>query len=243
MVLSDLQMLEMLKQGRIIIDPFDETQLATSSYDMRLGIWACRQHFPEETGLDIYNPYNKKHVDLLWGEPFQARPALEVFQEAAVEIDDWYEEGIFPTDLIFLIPPNGNMLCHTDEFIGGVRYHTSMMKARSTWGRNLIEVCKCAGWGDVGYFSRWTMEVKNNSDYPIPLVVGDRIAQLAFLETGPIIDRPYSMGGKYQQSDILQEVKDKWHPSQMKPRQYADRDIQKRRLRYEQIMRELGEVT
>ena len=24
-----------------------------------------------------------------------------------------------------------------------------MMKARSSLGRNFIEVCKCAGWGDV----------------------------------------------------------------------------------------------
>lgn len=27
---------------------------------------------------------------------------------------------------------------------------TTMMKARSSMGRNFIEVCKCAGWGDIG---------------------------------------------------------------------------------------------
>jgi hypothetical protein len=32
---------------------------------------------------------------------------------------------------------------------------TTMMKARSSLGRNFIEICKCAGWGDVGYINRW----------------------------------------------------------------------------------------
>lgn len=73
-----------------------------------------------------------------------------------------------------------------------------MMKARSSIGRNFIEVCKCAGWGDVGYINRWTMEITNNSShYAIPLVVGRRIGQIIFFETGPILgvitQRPENM--------------------------------------------------
>jgi len=42
---------------------------------------------------------------------------------------------------------------------------------------------QCAGWGDVGYINRWTMEITNNSRfYAIPLVVGRRIAQIVFFD-------------------------------------------------------------
>lgn len=76
-----------------------------------------------------------------------------------------------------------------------------MMKARSSLGRNFIEVCKCAGWGDVGYINRWTMEITNNSRYySIPLVVGRRIAQIVFFDTeGTLEGRSYELTGtRYQ---------------------------------------------
>jgi deoxycytidine triphosphate deaminase len=76
------------------------------------------------------------------------------------------------------------ILAHTNEFIGGRETVTTMMKARSSMGRNFIEVCKCAGWGDIGYVNRWTMEITNNSRfYSIPLVVGRRIAQIVFFDS------------------------------------------------------------
>lgn len=53
-------------------------------------------------------------------------------------------------DLIIWVAPGETILGHTEEFIGGRHNVTTMMKARSSMGRNFIEVCKCAGWGDVG---------------------------------------------------------------------------------------------
>lgn len=58
-------------------------------------------------------------------------------------------------DRIIWITPGETILAHTNEFIGGCKSVTTMMKARSSLGRNFIEVCKCAGWGDVGYINRW----------------------------------------------------------------------------------------
>ena len=95
-------------------------------------------------------------------------------------------------------------------------------------GRNFIEVCKCAGWGDVGYINRWTMEITNNSkNYIIPLVVGRRIAQIIFFETGPILERDYTNSGKYASSTNIKELKKSWKPESMLPQLYRDRDIQK----------------
>lgn len=45
-------------------------------------------------------------------------------------------------DLIIWIKPGETILGHTMEFIGGRKSVTTMMKARSSMGRNFIEVCK-----------------------------------------------------------------------------------------------------
>ncbi len=120
--------------------------------------------------------------------------------------------GIDPNDQIILLEPGETILAHTNEFIGGKHHITTMMKARSSLGRNFIEVCKCAGWGDVGYTNRWTMEITNNSShYSIPLVVGRRIAQIIFFETGPIINDNYTKTGKYQSSDDIKVMKKEFY--------------------------------
>jgi len=101
-----------------------------------------------------------------------------------------------------------------------------MMKARSSLGRSFIEICKCAGWGDVGYVNRWTMEITNNSGrYHIPLVVGRRIAQIVFFETGAILSSDYPVSGKYQSSEYIEEIRRSWNPEMMQPRLYKDREI------------------
>jgi len=54
------------------------------------------------------------------------------------------------------------------------------------------------------------MEITNNSSHHvIPLVVGRRIAQIIFFETGPTLetDKDYSQKGKYQTSDKISEIK------------------------------------
>lgn len=136
-------------------------------------------------------------------------------------------DNIGPEDQIIWIKPGETILGHTMEFIGGRNSITTMMKARSSMGRNFIEVCKvrrsfdlsrctialirfleslanqflaqCAGWGDVGYVNRWTMEITNNSRYySIPLVVGRRIAQIVFFDTEGIEQKSYETTGKYQ---------------------------------------------
>jgi dCTP deaminase len=122
--------------------------------------------------------------------------------------------------------PGETILGHTQEFIGGRDHITTMMKARSSLGRSFISVCKCAGWGDVGYINRWTMEIQNTSNkYYIPLIVGRRIAQIVFFETGPIQATDYAAGGKYQSEGTLAQLKKSWKPHMMLPQLYRDRDI------------------
>ncbi len=226
MALSDKKILEHMKAGTVVIDPFVRANLATSSYDVTLGEWFYREQHPKAY-KSVFNLYSKKDTELIWGtKPERAQYAKDALSHFNIPFD-----GIRPDDKVILLEPGETILAHTNEFIGGRNTVTTMMKARSSMGRDFINVCKCAGWGDVGYINRWTMEISNSSrNYIIPLVVGRRIAQLVFFETGPIekSDSDYSSTGKYQTSTNIKELKKSWKPELMLPKLWADRDIKKR---------------
>jgi len=216
MALSNKKILEEMKNGNIVIEPFNQEHLNTSSYDVSLGEYYFReQRSPDYLG--IYNIYNKKHTDLVWGKkPEKAKRAKEL-------IGDPNAIGLNPETKIILLDPGETILAHTNEFIGGKNIITTMMKARSSLGRNFIEVCKCAGWGDVGYTNRWTMEITNNSRrYTIPLAVGKRVAQIIFFHTGEISGKDYTKSGKYQRKTSLKELQREWRPETMLPKLYKD---------------------
>ncbi|MBU2158719.1 hypothetical protein KKD81_02340 [Patescibacteria group bacterium] len=224
MALSDRRIKEEMKNGSIVISPFTEEQLATSSYDVTLGEWFFREQ-PTKYNHSLYNIWSQEHMEHVWGADKVERAVLakEAFKKYNFAFD-----GIHPDDKVIVLRPGETILAHTNEFIGGKDHITTMMKARSSMGRNFIEVCKCAGWGDVGYVNRWTMEITNNSkNYIIPLVVGRRIAQIIFFETGPILERDYTKAGKYAKSTNLSELKKSWKPQSMLPQLWNDKDIKK----------------
>ena len=224
MALSDKKILKAMEEGDIVIEPFNRKNLATSSYDVTLGeYFFVEQRAPHFENL--YNIYDKKHVERVWGTvPKRAKPAKEILKNYRFDFTN-----IAPEEKVILLGPGETVLAHTQEFIGGRGHITTMMKARSSLGRSFIEVCKCAGWGDVGYINRWTMEVTNNSThYYIPLVVGRRIAQIIFFETGETVAGDYAKNGKYQSASSVKELKKNWHPEMMLPKLYLDRDIKKK---------------
>ena len=224
MALSDRRILEEMKNGDVVITPFNRDQLATSSYDVTLGEYFFREQ-PPKYNHALYNIWSKEHMEHVWGanKVERAVSAKEAFKKYNF---DW--DGIHPDDKVIILRPGETILGHTNEFIGGKNHITTMMKARSSMGRNFIEVCKCAGWGDVGYTNRWTMEITNNSkNYIIPLIVGRRIAQIVFFETGPILASDYAQTGKYQSSTDVKKLQRDWKPESMLPRLWSDRDTKK----------------
>jgi dCTP deaminase len=104
-----------------------------------------------------------------------------------------------------------------------------MMKARSSLGRINVSACDDAGWGDVGYINRWTMEVRNkNREVWVPLVVGMPIAQVVFfwVENSSI---NYATNGNYQTSADLGIIKRDWSPDSMLPRLFSEGNQQLRK--------------
>ncbi|MCG3174881.1 MAG: Deoxycytidine triphosphate deaminase [Myxococcota bacterium] len=223
MLLSRPAILRHLEQGHIVIDPYTPENLNTASYDVSLGPWYYREQEMAVYGSTLYNPYDESHVRRVWGDkPNHATPVSSL-----PELFPQPPGGLTPNDEVIVIGPGETILGHTLEFIGGATDRVcTMMKARSSLGRNFIEVCKCAGWGDIPYFNRWTMEITNNSRrYFIPLVVGRRIGQIVFFEAEPVkLDQDYTVGGKYQTSRSLEDLKRDWNPGMMLPRMHLDRE-------------------
>jgi len=223
MLLSRDQILKHYKQGTIVIEPFDERKLKTTSYDVTLGEWFWRERAPNGRAT-VHNVYDDASTDAVWSGPFRAELVTDIRKHLGVDFKN------VPADAkVILLAPGETILAHTDEFIGGRDICVAKMYARSSLGRNFIEVCKDAGWGDIGYFNRWTMEVTNNSQhYTIPLVVGRRIAQMIFYEVAPLEKKEIDYvgeGGKYQASQQLEELKRTWQPETMLPRMHLDWEV------------------
>lgn len=234
-VLSDKKILEFLKEERIVIEPFDEGNLNTSSYDVTLGDTYYRETRPKNANrLNIFNIYSKEDVSRVWGKPKRAATLKELNKNQPLLPKEL--ENVKPTDKVIWISPGETILCHTKEQIGGRGSITSKMSARSSSMRAFISVCQCAGWGDAGFYTIWTMEVTNHSRYyHIPLVVGHRFAQITFFQMSELRDKDYvEQGGKYQSHSIdnceplqesLSRMRASWKPEMMLPRRHLDREI------------------
>ncbi len=184
-MLSDAEILEELEKGNIIIKPFREEQLNSNSYDVRLGEYYAVE-VPYSQFLDPFNEHLVK-------EHWKIKRAIDKI----------------------VICPGETILAHTQEIVGGQNNIATKMNARSSLGRLGISVCKCAGFGDVGFINKWTMEITNHSpSTSIILYVGMRIAQISFFRTGKVL-REYK--GKYGQEE--------WTPEDMIPKLWKDKDI------------------
>ncbi len=222
MLLSRDQILKHKKNGTIVIEPFSDRNLKTTSYDVTLGSWFWREKDPQKNA--VHNLYDADSTKTVWSGPFEAEAVETAEERLGTKLKN------IPRDAkVILLEPGETILGHTLEFIGGREICVAKMYARSSMGRNFVEVCKDAGWGDVGYFNRWTMEITNNSRYfSIPLVVGRRIAQMVFYEVAPLVAAKIDYvgeGGKYQSSQDLETLKKSWNPHMMAPKMHLDWEI------------------
>ncbi len=212
-LLSKDMILRHMKRRNIFIAPFNSQNLQTTSYDVRMGANFFQEQPFRTSSRKIFNPFNPADIRRYWGEP-----------QEAITTGDWMRENgplenIKPEDRIIILGPGETILAHTEEFIGGRNCVTTEMRARSSMGRIGITVCKCAGWGDLGFCNRWTMEMSNHlKDTSVVLVVGMRVAQIAFYQVDPISGSYATKGGQYQTTDDTETMMKKWSPYSMLPR-------------------------
>jgi len=209
-VLSDREVTDEMVRGNVTINPFVQANLGNCSYDVTLGPnhFVIRHDvFTTET---IVNPFNTASLAKLWD--CVPKPAFRVETVAEAEA-----LGLVVGSEYIALPAGATILGHTNEFIGGTHNITTMMRARSSMARACISVCSDAGWGDVGYINRWTMQIRNNSPCFMILPVGMRVAQIIFLRTGPV-NKFYGETGHYQTHSGLDILMANWSPADMLPR-------------------------
>jgi dCTP deaminase len=184
-MLSDDAIVQEMAAGAVVIEPFDWELLNTNSYDVRIGNWSVRQKTRSHSSRIVFN--------------------------TAAAAERMWEKPVYSAEEI-LVLSGETILCHTEEVIGGKDYITTEMRAKSTTARFGLSVCKCAGLGDVGFISRWTMEVTNHSDFDIVIPVGEPIAQILFHRMDGAVARPYGSGrgSRYGQGE--------WTPEDMLPK-------------------------
>jgi len=198
----------MLDSGDIIMEPLSLAQINNGSVDVRLGNFIARlnQRTWSSSSLGATG-----HLSL------NTAVAADVFKIIDLRKDDG----------ALRMNPGERVLAHTHEFIGSRRRSIPEMRAKSTMARWGLTVCACAGWGDVGYFSRWAMEVTNLNPFPVEIAAGTLVAQIVF----HAVDEnehgtEYHQKGSYQSSDDIDVVMASWRPEMLLPKAMAVSPLQ-----------------
>ncbi len=174
-------------EGNIVIVPFKEEQIQPNGYDLTIGPWVIR-----------YKTYGRQqHMTVLLDEP-------EL--DYVFAVPECMGDGGH-----IMLRPLERILCHTQEMIGTKNKYVMQVSTRSTLARWGIDVCGSAGFGDVGFVNKWTLELQNNTNGTIAIPVGARVAQAYFEEVSGPIEILYT--GGYNVKDGID-----WIPTDMLPK-------------------------
>lgn len=174
------------------------------------------------TGPDILSEIQRGFIRIDPFNPEQMNPnSYDVrlgnhFYEVTWDGDGpWFIGPIYvPDGERIPIPTRGTLLGATVELIGARDHVVAQLRSKSSTRRMGVTICDDAGFGDVGYWNRWTVELTAHVSYGQPfLVVGERFAQAVFqLAASGGHGDLYT--GQYTAAD--------W-PEAMVPRKYRDR--------------------
>src|SRR4051794_1659371 len=161
-VLSDGTIRRLIAEGRVRVEPFDDSMVQPASIDLRLGSSFRVFHNHRITAIHLADP--PKHITEL------------------VEID--------PTDS-FVIHPGEFVLGSTQEHVELPDDVVARIEGKSSLGRLGLIVHATAGFVDPGFKGTLTLEITNLTRVPIILWPGKPIAQLSFMALDQPAERPY----------------------------------------------------
>ena len=213
-LLSDNGILRSMANHSVSIAPFRQDNLNGSSYDVTLGPY----FFRENSNEGFYNPYSDDAGSRGWLGPFTARRMADL---------DWTPDETdhvnAKDELVIVLRPGETILTHTCEFIGSSNPVVPVLFPRSSLERCFVHVQ--GGLGHSGYLNRWALRITNTSkQLKIPLIVGRKIAQIAFYQTEGVVQAPYgsSETDKYQAGVTLPQVAQTWKPQDLLPKLHLE---------------------
>jgi dCTP deaminase len=171
-VLSDRTIRRLLAEGRIEIDPLDESLIQPSSVDVR--------------------------ADRLFRVFHNARyPFIDVKQQ----MEDLTELVEVDGERAFILHPGEFVLGSTLERIRLPDDLVARLDGKSSLGRLGLLIHSTAGFIDPGWDGQVTLELSNVSNLPITIYPGMKIGQISFVQLTEPADSPYgsgAIGSKYQ---------------------------------------------
>jgi dCTP deaminase len=171
-VLSDRTIRRLIAEGRIAIDPYDESLLQPSSVDVRVDRYFRVFHNSRYGFIDVKEPQDDltELVEMTDETPFILHPGEFV-------LGSTLERLRLPDDLV------------------------ARLEGKSSLGRLGLLIHSTAGFIDPGWDGHVTLELSNVANLPITIYHGMKIGQLSFVRLTEPAEAPYGTGGlgsKYQ---------------------------------------------
>jgi len=195
MILAKEEILKNVQSGVIKIEPFEESLVSVNSVDVRLGadLWQRNRKW-----RNLYKPDQSAWQRI---DPISAKAMRKKIG------DNSWADFLDDDHPCFDLQPGEFYLGTTLEAIGTVNDALRQpvvpeMKAKSTVGRQGLTVALCAGLGDIGYASRWALEIRVTDNGPVPIAVGTVTAQVVF-HYATLTKESYNGSDRYQDGDVV----------------------------------------
>ncbi len=186
-ILSDRDIKEHLKSGKIVINPLTnpEVQIQPSSVDLRIG--------REFKGFRIIR-----------------KPCIDPMDQS--DLDSYMESFYIDEGEPFIIHPGEFALATTYETIKLPHDLVARVEGRSSMGRLGVTMHVTAGYIDPGFMGKITLEISNIGKMPVALYTGQRVCQIVFETMTSPSERPYGhpeRDSKYmgQKSPVSSKIK------------------------------------
>ena len=165
MVLSDRTIREEIESGRIVIDPFEPSNVQPSSVDVRVDRQFRVFHNARYPYIDVRQPMDDltELVEISGDEPFILHPGEFVLGQTL-------ERVTLPDDLV------------------------ARLEGKSSLGRLGLLIHSTAGFVDSGFSGNLTLELSNVANLPITIYHGMPIGQISFMRMDGPVERPYGIG-------------------------------------------------
>jgi dCTP deaminase len=172
MVLSDRTIRRQLSEGRIEVEPYDESLLQPSSLDVRVDRFFRVFRNSRYPFIDVKEEMEDltELVEIGEAEPFILHPGEFVLGSTLERIK-------LPDDLV------------------------ARLEGKSSLGRLGLLIHSTAGFIDPGWDGHVTLELSNVANLPITIYYAMKIGQLSFVQLTEPAETPYGasgLGSKYQ---------------------------------------------
>ena len=172
MIFSDRSIKAALTEGRIEIEPFEETNVQPSSVDLRVA-----------PTFRVFANHLYPYID-----PRTHQEKLTSVHEVA-------------PDNHFILHPGEFALGATLERVRLGEDIVARLEGKSSLGRLGLMIHSTAGFVDPGFDGHLTLELSNVAQLPIAIYPGMRIGQISFYQMTTAADHPYgsgAIGSRYQ---------------------------------------------